>query len=73
MAAGRGRALGCRGAWLRSRPERGEDGGAGPREGRRRRGGRLQPQGRGDGEGPGGRRPQGEALELQANRERNDG
>lgn len=58
MAAGRGRALCCRGAGLRSRPERREKGSARAREGRRGRGGVLEAEGRRDGEGPGGRRPQ---------------
>lgn len=70
MSAGCGRALRCRGAGRRSRPERREDRGAGTREGRRGRGGRLQSQRRGDGESPGGRRPQGETLELQEGRNR---
>lgn len=70
MAAGRARALRCRGAGLRSRPERGEEGGVRAREGRRGRGGGLEAEGRGDGEGPGGRRPQGETLELER-RDRN--
>lgn len=63
VAAGRGWALRCRGAGLRSRPEGGEQGAVRAREGGRRRGGRLEAQGRGDGERSWGRRPQGETLQ----------
>lgn len=65
MAAGRGRALCCRGAGLRARPERREEGSSRAREGRRGRGGGLEAEGRRDGEGPGGRRPQ----ELERNKD----
>lgn len=68
MAAGRGLALRRCGAGLRSWPEGREHRGVGPGEGRRGRGGRLQPERRGDSEGPGGRRPQGETLQLQGER-----
>lgn len=65
MAGGRGRALRCRGAGLRSRPERGEEGDVRAREGGRGCGGGLEAEGGRDGEGSWGRRPQGETLELE--------
>lgn len=68
MAGGRGQTLCCRDAGLRSRSERWEDGGVGTRERWRGRGGGFQPEGGGDGEGPRGRTPQGETLELQRTR-----
>lgn len=69
MAAGCGRALCCRVAGLWSGPERGEDGDVRAREGRWRRGGGFETQRGRDGEGPWGRRPQGELDK--ADRKRN--
>lgn len=64
MAAWRGRALGCRGAGLRPRPERREERSVRAREGRGDRGGGLEAKGGWDGQSPGRGRPQGETLEL---------
>ena len=54
MAGGRGQALRCRGAGLRSRPERGEEGGVRARERGRGCGGGLEAEGGGEGGGGGG-------------------
>lgn len=70
MAAGRGQALRCRGAGLGPRPEGGEEGGVRSRKGGRGGTGGLEAEGGRDGEGPWGRRPQGETLELERRSEK---